>query len=55
MVQLEIVLFTLLACISVATLEARQVVVQGVEALGRGQFASAPGAAGNYLPLREIR
>jgi hypothetical protein len=43
--------FSLVACISVATLEARQAAVQTVETAGQGQFAFAHRAAGSYLPL----
>jgi len=45
--------FPLLACISVATFEARQATVRSVEPPGQEQFASA--AAETYLPLSESR
>ena len=53
MAQLIMGFFPLVACISVATFEARQVAVQSVEAPAREQFASAPGAAEANLPLAE--
>src|ERR1019366_2762683 len=55
MAQLLMSLFPLLACISVATFEARQVTVRSVEPTGQEQFAFAPGAAGDDLPLNESR
>jgi hypothetical protein len=54
MVQLEMLLFPLLACISVATFGARQA-VPSVETLRQGQFAPAPVATGMRLPLGESR
>ena len=48
MVQLMTFLFTLLACISVATLEARQVTGGSAEAPDQEQFASAAGAASSF-------
>ena len=54
MAQLLMSLFPLLACISVATFEARQVTVRSVKPLGQEQFALAPGAATD-LPLSESR
>jgi hypothetical protein len=55
MVQLEMALFPLLACISVATFAAGQVAVRGVDAPGDLLLASAPGAAGEYLRLKGAR
>jgi hypothetical protein len=49
--QLIMGFFPLLVCISVATLEATQAAVRSVETPDQEQFASAPGAAGTYLPL----
>ena len=51
MVQLEIALFPLLACVSVAAFEARQSAVRSEKAPGEQQFASSSSAAGSYLPL----
>jgi hypothetical protein len=53
MAQLIMGFFPLVACISVATFEARQAAIQAVEAPGQGQLASAPGGAGTHLPLGE--
>ena len=55
MVQLEIALFALLACISVATLEVIQSVAPALETIEQKQFSSARSATGNYLPIRELR
>lgn len=55
MVHLLMALFPLLACISVATFEAQQATVRSVEAPGQEELASAPGAAGTFLPLHEGR
>jgi len=55
MVQLLTLFCPLLACISVATFEARQAAVPSVEALPQGQFASTPVATGMRLPLGESR
>jgi len=49
--QLLMGLFPLLACISMATFEARQVAVPSVEAPSHERFASAPGAVAAYLPI----
>jgi|SRR5208282_3085593 len=49
--QLLMGLFPLLACISVATFEAREMAAQRVETTGQKQFASDPGAVRSYLPL----
>lgn len=53
--QLLMGFFPLLACISVATFEARQTTVRGVEAPDQEEFAFAPGAMGTDLPLHEAR
>jgi hypothetical protein len=53
MVQLEMGLFSSLACISVATSAAGQAAAQD-DGAARG-LASAPRMAGNYLPLIELR
>ena len=55
MAQLIMGFFPLVACISVATFEARQAAVRSVELQGQEEFASAPGAAGTYLPLGEAK
>jgi hypothetical protein len=55
MAQLIMSFFPLVACISVATFEARQAAVQSVGAPAREQFASAPGAVGAHLPLAEAK
>lgn len=49
--QLLMGFFPLLACISVATFEARQPAVQTVEALGAEPFTSTPVPVGIYVPL----
>jgi hypothetical protein len=53
MAQLMMSLFPLLACISVATFEARQATVRSVEAPPQEEFASAPGAAGSMPWLKD--
>jgi hypothetical protein len=55
MPQLIIGLFSLVACISVATFEAKQAAARSMEAPGQEQFASVPGAAGTYLPRGEAK
>ena len=55
MVHLMMCLFPLLASISVATYEARQVTVRSAEAPDYEQFAAALGAAETDLPLNEAR
>jgi hypothetical protein len=52
---LLMVFFVLVACISVATLEARQPAEQPVEVPVPVRFASGPGAAGAYVPLGEAK
>jgi hypothetical protein len=54
MTQLVMSLFTLLACISVATFEARRAKVRSVEPSGQEQFASTL-ASVRVLPLSESR
>jgi hypothetical protein len=49
MAQLIMGFFPLVACISVATFEAKPVTAQTAEALARGQLASALGAPAMYL------
>jgi len=54
--QLQMLLFPLLACVSVATFEARQAMFSRTEeALAQVQFASAPAVAGTQLPFCEFR
>ncbi len=48
-------LFPLLACISVASFEAKQTSVRSVESPDQERFAFAPGGAGTDLPLDESR
>lgn len=55
MAQLMMGFFPLLACISVATFEARQAAVQSAETLNDMQLASIPSRAGTYLPLSEAK
>jgi hypothetical protein len=55
MAQLIMGFFPLVACISVATFEARQPTVRTAEASAQVEFASAPGTAGTYLPLGEAK
>ena len=51
--QLLMSMFPLLACISVATFEARQATVRSVKLPGQEQFASPLAAAGTELPPNE--
>jgi hypothetical protein len=53
MVQLELVLFPLLACISVAGVESRQATAQTAVTLNSGEFAPARGPKERCLPLGE--
>jgi len=53
MLQMQMSLFPLLACISVATFEAKQATVRRVGVPGQEQFEPALAAAGTYLPLSE--
>jgi hypothetical protein len=55
MAQLLMLLFPLLACISVASFEVRQAVVGRMEVRDKEQFASARGTARVYLPLSKAR
>ena len=55
MAQLLMSLFPLLACISVASFEAKQTSVRSVESPDQERFAFAPGGAGTDLPLDESR
>lgn len=55
MIQLQMLFFPLLACVSVASSEAKQAAVPGVEGLSQGHFASTPVARGMRLPLSESR
>jgi hypothetical protein len=55
MAELTMSLSTLLACISVATLQAKQATVRRAEPLGQEQRAPALAAAGTYLPINESR
>jgi hypothetical protein len=47
--------FVLVACISVATFEARQPAERTAEVPAQVRFASGPGAAGAYVPLGEAK
>jgi hypothetical protein len=47
--------FILVACISVATFEARQPADRTAEVPAQARFATVPGAAGTYLPLGEAK
>jgi hypothetical protein len=53
--QLQMALFSLLACISVATSSARRVPVGKVNSTSEFFHASAPHSARSYLSVREIR
>jgi len=55
MVQLQMELFSLLACISASSFGARQVTVPSLEAPGLGELPSVSGAAETHLSLREVR
>lgn len=52
---LQMSLFPLLACISVATLKAKQTTVRSAESPDQKRFAFAPSGAGTDLPLNESR
>jgi len=55
MAQLQMMLFPMLACVSVAAFGAQKVTVPAAASRGKLEFAAAPGAAGDYLPLGEAR
>jgi len=55
MVQLQMVLFPLLVCISVAASDARQATSRSMEAPNEERFASVRGPVGVYLPLGKAR
>jgi hypothetical protein len=55
MVQLQMCLYPLLACVSVAVFEARRATVRAVQARPRVQFASVPGVESLDLPLDQAR
>ncbi len=55
MVQLQMSLFPLLACISIAASSAKRTVVRKVDSTNEFLLGSTPHLARNYLPLREIR
>lgn len=55
MAQLLMLLFPLLACISVASFEVRQALAGIAEVPDKEQFASARGPAGVYVPLSKAR
>ena len=55
MVQIEMALFAMLACISVATISANRAADRKLDSTGGLPLASAPRMTGNYFPLREIR
>jgi hypothetical protein len=55
MVQLQMVFFPLLVCISVATSEARQAMNRSMEAPNKEQFTSTRGPVGVYVPLSKVR
>jgi hypothetical protein len=53
--QLLVLLFPVLACISVATFETKEAAVSKVGTRGKLQLAPAPSATGGFLPLGEAR
>jgi hypothetical protein len=55
MAQLLMLLFPLLACISMATFDVRQAMKQGARTSNREELASAPSSAGTYLRLSEAQ
>lgn len=55
MAQLLMLLFPLLACISVATFEVQQAMTQGAETSNSEELALAPSPAGASLPLSEAQ
>src|SRR5208283_3777909 len=55
MAQLMMCLFPLLACISVATFEARRATIRSIKAPANVRFVFPPGAAGADLPLNEAK
>jgi hypothetical protein len=55
MVQLQMCLYPLLACVSVAVFDARRAAVRSAEARSKVTLASFPGAEGLDLPLDETR
>jgi hypothetical protein len=55
MIQLQLLLFPLLACISVAVVVSQQPISRSVESEDGAQLALTPGPAGTFLPLNEAR